>query len=219
MPSPLTHSLLPTACALSTAQALFSFNRRQWKRLALVCLVLGNAPDLDLIPGILYPSLYHAIHREWGHNIFALGIWITLGVIALRKWVSPVFSGRTGWTASSALVLSHVFLDSCAITVSAKTGNVRGVPLFWPFSNWELVTPWPLFGGYHLVHASHPVFSLFVSPEFWQHVTGPELRFTLCGAALWHLTMKIWTVYRRKRCLVQPGPAELHVLLHEPGRD
>ncbi len=189
MPSAFTHGLLPAACALSTARNLFSLDRKQWKKFLFVCFVLGNSPDLDLIPAIVFPSHFHDVHRELGHNVFALTLWIWLGVKTFRSWVSPAFAGKRAWIFSAALVLSHVLLDSCA-DAAPGTHAHPGVPLLWPLSNWELVTPLPLFGGYNLVPASHPILAHLITPGFWWTFLTREVAITLAVSAGWYLATK-----------------------------
>jgi len=189
MPSAFTHGLLPAACAFSSARNLFSLDRTQWKKFLFVCFVLGNSPDLDLIPGILFPGLYHDLHRNLGHNVFALSLWIWLGVKVLRSWVSPAFHGRRAWIFSVALVLSHVILDSCADFSPASHGQY-GVPVLWPLSSWRFVLPLPLFGGYALTHASHPILSHLFSSGFWWTFLTREVTVTAAFSAAWYLTTK-----------------------------
>ena len=196
MPSPLTHGLLPMACALSSARTLVKLTASQWRALALICFVLGNSPDIDLIPASLWPAHYHTIHRSLGHNAFALVLWITLGTQALRRWVGSEFRGKTGWIFSAALVLSHVLLDGSADTIPGTAIRV-GVPLLWPFSNWQFLTPLEIFGGYRLVPASHPIVATLLTPGFWGTVLAREVVCTLFIGTLWFGATKV--VEKRKR--------------------
>jgi membrane-bound metal-dependent hydrolase YbcI (DUF457 family) len=204
MPSPLTHCLLPAACAVSTARSLLSLEKKEWARFVLVCFFLANAPDLDLIPAILYPSRYYDIHREWGHNIFAVLLWTTIGARLLRGWVSPAFRDWKGWVFSAGLVFSHVLLDSCAVVVT-KEG---GVPLLWPLSDWSWNTPIPCFGSYHPVKASHPLLSLLLTPGFWFEVVSRELTIVVGGATLWYLALRLISSRRTRRTSYPVLPAE-----------
>lgn len=199
MPSPFTHGLLPMACALSSARASVGrLSPAQWRALAIVGFLLGNSPDIDLIPAALWPANYHMFHRYAGHNGFALTLWIYLGVKALRRWVGPEFSGKTGWIFSAALVLSHVLLDGSAEVVPG-TGHRAGVPILWPLSNWEFLTPFELFGGYRLLPASHPLLAFLTTPAFWQNFLGREIVCTALIATLWFVATKL--LHRRQRAV------------------
>jgi hypothetical protein len=198
MPSPLTHTLLPAACAWSSGRATLTLDARQWKRFGFLCLFLGNTPDLDLIPAGLFPSLYYEIHRAWGHNGFSLALWTILGAVALRKWVSPVFRGARGYLFSAALVLSHVVLDGSGQIVPGQVVR-RGVPVLWPFSDWELVTPFEIFGGYLPLEEHHPLFAHLFTPGFWKTLFGRELVAIALVSAVSYLTSRLYRSLRKPR--------------------
>ncbi len=202
MPSPLTHGLLPTACAFSTARGFLNLDSKNWKRFLFLCLVLGNIPDIDLIPACLFPEYYHAFHREVGHNIFALCLYIYFGAKAFRYWVSPTMSRPVASMFSAALVFSHVFLDACAEVSPGYQGKF-GVPIFWPLSDWQMLMPFPLFGGYHTAHASHPLLKLLLSPEFWEGLVSREAVVILVGSTLWYLAVKTITARRKAISVAQ----------------
>jgi membrane-bound metal-dependent hydrolase YbcI (DUF457 family) len=179
MPSTFVHGLLPPSCLFMTRSWLPKLTRSQMFRLAVLAFVLANAPDIDLIPASLMPQYWKLIHREWGHNIFCLTAYIIFGANALMLWVSPLLNGRKAWMISSALVLSHILLDSMG--QPDNLGVRPGIPLFWPLSEREFALPIRLFRNYNLDKHLNPILAHLTSQEFWTQVVVHEF---LCIAVL-----------------------------------
>ncbi|MGD8327948.1 MAG: metal-dependent hydrolase [Acidobacteriota bacterium] len=134
MPLPVAHSLAGVAVykGLDADGTLFT-----WPRL-LLAVFIANAPDLDMIPGILMgePNRYH--HVGFSHSgLFALAVALAAGLFARatgKYW--PVAGRRLSAAAGTALMvallmLSHLLLD-------ALTGDSRppiGIPMWWPVSD------------------------------------------------------------------------------------
>lgn len=184
------------ACALTSAGAVRRLSQRDTIRLALTAAVLGNFPDADLIPASLIPAHFWDIHRYVGHNVFAIALEIWAGVQCLRWAVPSLFRGHRAWLFSVALVLSHVLFDGCSDFAPLK-GTRAGVPLFWPFSDWQFLTEWPVFGGYTLEKAAHPLLSYWHAREFWDVLLSTEIPFTAGAIAAWWLAVKAWVGLRR----------------------
>jgi len=116
-----------------------------WRRL-LLAVVLANAADLDMIPGILLgePNRYH--HVGFSHSLlFALAAGLLVGAVlaaAGKGW--PLWRGpRPQWAATALMVglllASHVVLDS----LTHDTRIPVGVPMFWPvYGGAVQIYPW-----------------------------------------------------------------------------
>ncbi len=94
---------------------------RDWKTL-LVCTILANLPDLDVVVGLLVAGNGNAFHRGPSHSlIFAL----LMGIVAARllRYIpgAPKLSSLTAFL----VILSHLFAD---ILFTASP-----VSFFWPF--------------------------------------------------------------------------------------
>lgn len=185
MPTTFVHGLLPTSCVGVSYRSLPPLTRGEWVRLFIACFILGNLPDIDLLPAIVQPRLWHSLHRYAGHNVFALTIWIALGYYLIRHWVSPSFEKRRAWILSACLVLSHVLLD--AMCDGALEGRPRGsgVPLLWPFTQWQFVLPFHPFPGVAFSRGTHPFLELLFSPDYWKRVAFVELGYSVFFLALW----------------------------------
>lgn len=142
MPLPIAHSLAGVAVykGLDADGTLVT-----WPRLVLA-VVIANAPDLDMVPGILLgePNRYH--HVGFSHSaVAAVVIALVVGMAAAAAGVRWPVAGRR-WSAIGGtalmvalLLLSHVVLD-------AFTEDFRlpyGVPMFWPLSGVAVqIHPW-----------------------------------------------------------------------------
>lgn len=190
MPSTLVHASLPTLCLWVSRKSFPHLSVTQLFKLLFIACILGNACDLDIIPAMLFPSHWGDIHREWGHNLFSITLWICLGRWAFTRFVSKDFEGRRGWLLAMALVSSHVFLDAAG-DYSPESMSRCGVPLLWPLSKWEFLLPYPLFSSYRLGHADHPLAAHIVSLDFWTRAIFSEVLTTLILLGLWTLLYKL----------------------------
>jgi len=169
--------------------------RKQLLRLAFIAFILGNSPDLDIIPAMLNPEHWKEIHREWGHNMFSLAVWITLGTFALRRFVSPLFNGALGWFVSAPLVLSHVLFD--AMGDFAHDGARIGVPLLWPLSDWEFNLPFSLFRCYEVQSGMNPLLAHITSESFWKSAVFSEIAGSLLLFGIWFAALTVVRVIRK----------------------
>lgn len=142
MPLPVAHALGGVAiyAALDADGSL-----RPTPRL-VAAVVLANAPDLDMIPGILTGDP-NRFHHGLTHSLLAA---LVVGVVAAgiargtgRGW--PLRTGRPAGAAGTLLIVaalwaSHVFLDMLTHDPSPP----MGVPALWPMVI-ERVTLAPLF--------------------------------------------------------------------------
>lgn len=98
----------------------------------LYCMVLGNLPDLDFVPGVLAgnASLYH---RTFSHSLTACVLIAILGGMAWKRW------GGLNFIKAALLTFfaygSHLVLD---LTNTAP----KGLQLFWPFSRQTVYGPY-----------------------------------------------------------------------------
>lgn len=155
MPLPVGHSLAGGAlwAAGDSRPGVWA----GWKRLALAVFI-ANAPDLDMIPGILMGDpdrFHHGPSHSLGFALLAAVI-ATLVARAWRPWPlgtgasagsgEPARSGESagssefagGWWPAlqtgalvGAIWLSHVVLDAFAQDYSEP----RGVPALWPLTD------------------------------------------------------------------------------------
>jgi inner membrane protein len=105
-----------------------------WRRLA-ACFLVGNAADLDFIPGILVgqPNAYH---HGISHSLGAAALAAALVALVARG------ASRRRWVLLAALgYSSHVLLDFFSLDTSVP----RGVPALWPLSAEYWISPYPLF--------------------------------------------------------------------------
>ena len=132
MPSPLLHS----AAGAALAQAGFSRTRQ---RVALLVLVVAaNAPDLDLIPGLLTGDAaryHHGIAHSLGAAVLAGG-----AAAAAAAWWRLPGPIRWGLLVTGA-VASHLVFDM----LSTGKGVHNAMPVFWPLSDQGFVLPPSLF--------------------------------------------------------------------------
>ena len=140
MPLPIAHSL--------AAGALYKgldadTGKTGWRRLVLA-VVIANAPDLDLIPGILVgePSRYH---HGWTHSIGMVLLVSLIGAAVARAghcW--PLRRRQSGAWATAFMVgllwASHLLLDS----FTEDTSPPAGPPVLWPLMARHFVF-WPWF--------------------------------------------------------------------------
>lgn len=187
MPSTFVHGLVPSSCAFITKPRLKNDSFRERFIFFFVCSVLGNLPDLDVIPGTLMKEHWFEIHRYWGHNMFSLAVWIVLGAWALNKFVGGEMVGRKAWVVSALLVMSHVLFDSMG---DYTTNGVRiGVPLLWPFSKWEFLFPIGIFKSYEIDYSKNVLAAHLTSYGYWSHAVFSEI---VAGLGLFLVWVLVW---------------------------
>lgn len=121
--------------------------------LALLCVIMANAPDLDFVPGILAgkPALYH---QGITHSI-GFALLVSLGAAALyRIWGQSFF---TIFISAFLAYLSHLAIDFFGPDGRPPYGE----PLFWPISDRYFISPITVFSGVHHVA------STFGSTQEW----------------------------------------------------
>lgn len=191
MPSSFVHAFLPASCTIYSRKKLPPLSKFEILKLAFAAMVLGNACDLDLIPAFLMPSIWMEIHRNYGHNLIAISIWITLGTLAIPKFVSLRIPRRSAFIMAALLVFSHVLFDAMG-DYSGK-GYRYGVPLLFPFSNWELTLPFTFFRSVKLHAGEHPLVGHVTSSVFWSDVIFTEFFSSLKLFVGWVLLLNVQT--------------------------
>ncbi len=185
MPSPLVHSLLP--CALAASSSLPSKLPRAEKiRFFVLCLLLGNCPDFDLIPTLFDSNLWTVVHRWYGHNFMSFALLVIFGIWALRRFV-PTLTPRERGLASLLLVASHLILDGMVAPAIPRTG----VPFFWPFNSDCLHFPVLLFPQMTHAPGMHKLLGVAASTNNWKYVFGAELLMSLTLWALLTLSARL----------------------------
>ena len=135
MPLPVSHSLMG---ATIYAAADRNGTLHSWGRL-LLAVILANAPDLDMLPGLLTgdPNRYHQgpTHSMVGAVFAGLAAALLhryFGTRWLLRSCLPAGPSGTGMVVG-LLWASHVFLDAFTQDFNPPVG----VPLLWPF--WDRV--------------------------------------------------------------------------------
>lgn len=139
MPLPVSHSLAGVGLFVAGDRAPAAPG---WSRLALA-VVIANAPDLDLVPGLLLgdPNRYHHGATHSLVTAVVLGL-LVAGAVALgaRAWPTR-FGARHAALATGVMVAmlwgSHVLLDALTHDPSPP----HGVPMFWPLSDARITGP------------------------------------------------------------------------------
>jgi inner membrane protein len=136
MATPIGHAV--AGYAIYSISPHGAHGRGSW-RLALLCIFMAVAPDLDVLPGLLQgkPVLFH------GGITHSLGTGLVLSLL-----VAGIcrFSGRTVVSVFSlclAAYASHLLLDF----VGPDGREPYGIPLFWPISVETFLSPVPLLPG------------------------------------------------------------------------
>lgn len=133
MPSPIAHSLVGLLIAHAPKEMR---GAAVWVGLALVA---ANAPDLDIVAGIVAGSI-NAYHGGPSHSIGAALVFAIVATLVLRKQSrrSAVVFG-----VAFAVYVSHVLLDmACEPSLTRP-----GLPLLWPLTNEGFLFPWRPFPG------------------------------------------------------------------------
>ena len=95
MPSPLVHTLLPTALAASSPYPK-QLGRPEKIKFFILCVILGNCPDFDLLPTVFNEKWWSTLHRWYGHNVFTFVLLAIAGAFLFKKWVRPLPPGSGG---------------------------------------------------------------------------------------------------------------------------
>jgi inner membrane protein len=135
MATPLGHSLAGYAI-YNLADGTRGHSR---KSLALLCVFMANAADLDFLPGTLLgsPAVYHqgATH-SLGFTLLA-----SLRVAGICQLRGKPFASMLFW--SGIAYLSHLVID----LLCPDTRLPHGIPLLWPISAEHFISPIAVFLG------------------------------------------------------------------------
>ncbi len=176
MCTPIGHSL----AAYSVVYATRPRWTQQYGSIFLMVIIVGNLPDIDLIFGYFVgnPNLYHHL---WTHSItFCIlgGLLFGLGYRLL--------TGRNGFSVGCIaflITLSHLILDFFA----RDTNTVKGIQLFWPFSEHYYISPVSLFWEVHKSSAN----STFIQSLFcWHNLYTILFEIAILGPVLIFLWLK-----------------------------
>ena len=204
MPSPLVHTLLPSACLIQSRSHIRKLTRFEWIKLILLTIFLANLPDWDVIPASLFPSHWHEIHRSWGHNLWFAITYVWFGMKLFRRLFKEVFNRTQAFRISLIAVLSHFLLDGMAYANHA--GHIPGIPIFFPFSNWEISVPFKIFLCPEKSPELHPFLALATDPSFWSTTIFNEIWGTLILSLVWWMGLRLFSTYGR---LVVKRPQKL----------
>ncbi|MEP7363283.1 MAG: metal-dependent hydrolase [Acidobacteriota bacterium] len=116
----LTHTLT----GLMIAQAGFS---RRVPRVAIVCMLAANAPDIDVVSAFFGSHVYLEQHRGFTHGILAVPLLALLCTLAGRVFVRSGYPWLLAFCAALTAGFSHLLLDWT---------NIYGIRLLAPFSNY-----------------------------------------------------------------------------------
>jgi membrane-bound metal-dependent hydrolase YbcI (DUF457 family) len=145
MPLPVSHSIIGATIFVAldrNGDGDGSGSGAVWPRL-LAAVALANAPDLDLVPGILLgdPNRFH--HGVTHSLVTAVLVGIVAALVAAWFGASwPAWKGLGPPGVATALVVaslwgSHVMLDA----VTHDPSPPAGVPMFWPLSSGRVSGP------------------------------------------------------------------------------
>ncbi len=143
MPLPISHSLAGAAVYTAFDQDGGSGG---WRRL-VIAISVANAPDLDLLPGLLIGDP-NRFHRGASHSLItALGVGLLFGWLAwlTRGWEWRLRGHRLRGPYQTAFIVavllaSHVLLDAFTTDPSPPAGE----QMLWPLSD-AWVQLYPLF--------------------------------------------------------------------------
>jgi inner membrane protein len=143
MATPVGHGLAGLSFFLLAAKA---FGERR-KTLLLLVVLFALLPDFDFIPGILVgkPALYHhGISHSLGTGV---AVALLVAWIARRWW--PDRAGLLFLLFFGAYA-SHLLFDF----FGTDSRPPYGIPLFWPLSSANYLSPIPLFTGVRHVRST-----------------------------------------------------------------
>jgi hypothetical protein len=196
MPSTFVHGLLPASCVYTYHRRFPTLTRRQRAILVFLAAVIGNLPDLDILPTLFFPEHWQEIHRWWGHNLFSITLWIIMGAYSLNYLVSPHFKGWRGYLLSALLVFSHVCFDAMA---DFNPEGIRpGVPLLWPLSNWQFHLPFRLFKPAITDPHLNPLFAYATSRNYWTEAIYSEIFSTLLLLGIWFAFVSLYSILQKR---------------------
>ncbi len=121
MPFPVVHAVAGYTVYQISKKGEAPLN---WK-LALYCMVMGNAADLDFIPGLMIGQatrFHHGITHSFG---FAIIAGLAAGFLVKRFKKKDPFKA---FLVTSLAYASHVFLD-------IVNGAWKPMPVFWPLTS------------------------------------------------------------------------------------
>ena len=197
MPSTFVHGFLPSSCALASQPQLKNKTTRSYFVFFAICFILGNMPDLDILPATIDRANWENIHRYWGHNLFSITVWICIGAWALKKYVGGEYSGKKRWWLAGLLVGSHVLFD--AMGEMTPRGVRVGVPLLWPVSRWEFIFPLSVFKSYEVDHQINPIAAHITSASFWHNAFMGEILYSSLFFGIWVAGFQIYRLAKNPR--------------------
>lgn len=185
MPSTFVHGLLPASCVLASYRALPPFKSKDFLKLLLFAAVMGNSPDLDLIPAFLFPSHFFFFHRDFGHNVFVVTLWILLGRSILKRLLPNKLSPLQAWSLSALPVLSHLVFD--IMGAHPGTGAPTFIHILWPINSFELSSRLQIFESVIIRKDIHPILAYSTSADFWSGVFQREMLHSLSILFIWYI--------------------------------
>jgi membrane-bound metal-dependent hydrolase YbcI (DUF457 family) len=135
VPSPIAHSF--AAILLTRLFKIHKLDDRDRLRLWFWCFFFSFAPDLDIIPGILWND-FSSFHNQWTHSIVWCLFFCLIASSCLHHLLKKPGLFTTLCIACSASGI-HLLMDW------ATYG--RGVMLFWPFSQERYIMQPSVFVG------------------------------------------------------------------------
>jgi len=210
MPSTFTHGVVPAACLVLSGKSKPKTPRAQWIRLAFVGFFLGNAPDLDVIPGTLWASHWADIHRNWGHNIFSILALTWFGTFLFKKLVQKEYRPKYLWLTSFVLIMTHVVFDSMG-GIDPTTGLRAGVPILWPIADFQIIAPFEIFMSYTVDSSLPPLIAHILSTEFWSRAVFTEVIFTATLIPSWLVVLYFGRKLRARTQKTETLPEEIRV--------
>jgi inner membrane protein len=144
----------------------------------LLCIVMGNLPDLDFIPGLLLGKL-NAFHHGWTHSFVGVSLMV-IPVLLVWKFFDRSIGIRE---AIGALVIAncHPLMD----WLCADESPPYGMPLFWPFSD-----------AYHL---AGPSLFLPIHKSSWRDLFLASNYLAVLVEVLWFAPVIYLVAYLKKR--------------------
>lgn len=166
VPSPFLHGLAGAALAPAI---------RDRRRLFIVLtslVIAANAPDFDLIPGLLIGDAAR-FHHGWAHSLGAAALAGGVAVIA-AGWLGIARRVRFGMLIAAAYS-SHLILDM----LSTGKGVYNAVPLYWPLSHQGYILPPAVFPD--IVYDPRAAF-FFLSLVSWHNVYAVAVELAVAAA-------------------------------------